>query len=311
MKNSVYTVGSRQSDLAMVQTQWALMGLPIPTTIKQIVSTGDRVLDRPLSEVGGKGAFCKELEQALLAGEVDCVVHSAKDVPTQIEPGTTLLGCVWQRGDRRDCVLSAYGHISQIPSYTRVGTSSARRAAQFKLLRPDVDVVTLRGNIGTRLKKLINGEYSAIIMAECAVQRLHLLDTVNNWNHPTWSGQHWCLDPQLMLPAAGAGCVVVQIREQDQRSWDLWQPFLLPKETIELWCERAVLAGINGDCDTAAGVMAQVNNHSVRIQAGWWDQNVWWQADEESAVKNWKTCVNQVVQKLWEHTIQNPPKNTH
>lgn len=311
MKNSVYTVGSRQSDLAMVQTQWALMGLPVPTLIKQIVSTGDRVLDRPLSEVGGKGAFCRELEQELLAGEVDCVIHSAKDVPTQIEPGTTLLGCVWQRGDRRDCVLSAYGHISQIPSYSRVGTSSARRAAQFKLLRPDVDVVTLRGNIGTRLKKLINGEYSAIIMAECAVQRLHLLDTVNNWNHPTWSGQHWCLDPQLMLPAAGAGCVVVQIREKDQRSWDLWQPFLLPKETVELWCERAVLAGINGDCDTAAGVVAHVNNHTVRIQAGWWDQDVWWQADAESSVKDWKTCVKQVVDKLWAHTTQNPPKNAH
>ena len=294
----------------MVQTQWALQGLQIPTAIRQIISTGDRVLDRPLSEVGGKGAFCRELEQALLAGEVDCVIHSAKDVPTQIEPGTTLLGCVWQRGDRRDCVLSAYGHISQIPSYSRVGTSSARRAAQFKLLRPDVDVVTLRGNIGTRLKKLINGEYSAILMAECAVQRLHLLDTVNNWNHPTWSGQHWCLDPQLMLPAAGAGCVVVQIRERDQRSWDLWQPFLLPKETVELWCERAVLAGINGDCDTAAGVVAQVNNHTVRIQAGWWDQDIWWQADAESAVKDWKTCVQQVVDKLWAHTTQNPPKNT-
>lgn len=310
MKTSVYTVGSRQSDLAMVQTQWALMGLPVPTSIKQIISTGDRVLDRPLSEVGGKGAFCRELEQALLAGEVDCVIHSAKDVPTQIEPGTTLLGCVWQRGDRRDCVLSAYGHISQIPSYSRVGTSSARRAAQFKLLRPDVDVVTLRGNIGTRLKKLINGEYSAIIMAECAVQRLNLLDTVNNWNHPTWSGQHWCLDPKLMLPAAGAGCVVVQIRERDQRSWDLWQPFLLPKETVELWCERAVLAGINGDCDTAAGVVAEVNHHTVRIQAGWWDQDIWWQAHAESAVTDWKTCVKQVVDKLWAHSTQNPPKNT-
>jgi porphobilinogen deaminase len=90
-----------------------------------------------------------------------------------------------------------------------------------------------------------------------------------------------------MLPAAGAGCVVVQIRERDQRSWDLWQPFLLPKETVELWCERAVLAGINGDCDTAAGVVAQVNNH-----------------------KDWKTCVQQVVDKLWAHTTQNPPKNT-
>jgi hydroxymethylbilane synthase len=310
MNHTVYRVGSRQSDLAMVQTQWALQGLTIPTEIQQIISTGDRVLDRPLSEVGGKGAFCRELEQALLASEVDCVIHSAKDVPTHIEPGTTLLGCVWQRGDRRDCVLSAYGHISQIPSYSRVGTSSARRAAQFKLLRPDVDVVTLRGNIGTRLKKLINGEYSAIIMAECAVQRLNLLDTENNWNHPTWSGQHWCLDPQLMLPAAGAGCVVVQIRERDQRSWDLWQPFLLPKETVELWCERAVLAGINGDCDTAAGVVAQVNNHTVSIQAGWWDQDVWWQANAESAVKDWKTCVQQVVDKLWAHTTQNPPKNT-
>jgi len=310
MKNSVYTVGSRQSDLAMVQTQWALQGLTVPTEIKQIISTGDRVLDRPLSEVGGKGAFCRELEEALLAGQVDCVIHSAKDVPTHIQPGTTLLGCVWQRGDRRDCVLSAYSHFTEIPSYSRVGTSSARRAAQFKLLRPDVDVVTLRGNIGTRLKKLINGEYSAILMAECAVQRLHLLDTANNWNHPTWSGQHWCLDPQLMLPAAGAGCVVVQIRERDQRSWDLWQPFLLPKETVELWCERAVLAGINGDCDTAAGVVAQVTNQNVKIQAGWWDQDIWWQAEAESSVDAWKTCVDTVVQKLWAHTTQDPPKNT-
>ena len=310
MKNSVYTVGSRQSDLAMVQTQWALQGLTVPTEIKQIISTGDRVLDRPLSEVGGKGAFCRELEEALLAGQVDCVIHSAKDVPTHIQPGTTLLGCVWQRGDRRDCVLSAYSHFTEIPSYSRVGTSSARRAAQFKLLRPDVDVVTLRGNIGTRLKKLINGEYSAILMAECAVQRLHLLDTANNWNHPTWSGQHWCLDPQLMLPAAGAGCVVVQIRERDQRCWDLWQPFLLPKETVELWCERAVLAGINGDCDTAAGVVAQVTNQNVKIQAGWWDQDIWWQAEAESSVDAWKTCVQQVVQKLWAHTTQDPPKNT-
>lgn len=310
MNDSVYMVGSRQSDLAMVQTQWALQGLTIPIEIKQIVSTGDLVLDRPLSEVGGKGAFCRELEQALLAGQVDCVIHSAKDVPTQIQPGTTLLGCVWQRGDRRDCVLSAYGHFTEIPSYSRVGTSSARRAAQFKLLRPDVDVVTLRGNIGTRLKKLINGEYSAILMAECAVQRLNLLDTQNNWNHPTWSGQHWCLDPQLMLPAAGAGCVVVQIRERDQRSWDLWQPFLLPKETIELWCERAVLAGINGDCDTAAGVVAQVTNQNVKIQAGWWDQDIWWQAEAESPVDAWKNCVSQVVRKLWAHNTQDPPKIT-
>jgi hydroxymethylbilane synthase len=295
----------------MVQAQWALMGLPVPTLIKQIVSTGDRVLDRPLSEVGGKGAFCRELEQELLEGKVDCVIHSAKDVPTRILPGTTLLGCVWQRGDRRDCVLSAYDHFTEIPSYSRVGTSSARRAAQFKLLRPDVEVATLRGNIGTRLKKLINGEYSAIIMAECAVQRLHLLDVENNWNHPTWSGRHWCLDPQLMLPAAGAGCVVVQIREKDQRSWDLWQPFLLPKETVELWCERAVLEGINGDCDTAAGVVAQVNKHQLRVQAGWWDQDVWWQADAESSVIDWKSCVQQVVDKLWAHTIQNPPENAH
>ena len=306
MKTSVYTVGSRQSDLAMVQTQWALKGLSIPTTIKQIVSTGDLVTDRPLSEVGGKGAFCRELEQALLAGEVDCVIHSAKDVPTQVQPGTTLLGCVWRRDDRRDCVLSAYNSYTEIPSYTRVGTSSARRAAQFRLLRPDVEVVSLRGNIGTRLKKLINGEYSAIIMAECAVQRLNLLDTQNNWNHPTWSGAHEILPNELMLPAAGAGCVVVQIREKDQRSWDLWQPFLLPEETIELWCERAVLAGINGDCDTAAGVVAQVKNQNLTIQAGWWDQDIWWQAQAESDVSEWQQCVKTVVDKLWAHTIQYP-----
>lgn len=308
MIDSVYKVGSRQSDLAMIQTQWALQGVPVPISIKQIISTGDMVTDRPLSEVGGKGAFCRELEQALLAGEVDCVIHSAKDVPTVIQTGTTLLGCVWQRGDRRDCVLSAYGHFTEIPSYSRVGTSSARRAAQFKLLRPDVDVVTLRGNIGTRLKKLINGEYSAILMAECAVQRLRLLDTQNNWNHPTWSGQHIILPTELMLPAAGAGCVVVQIRERDQRSWDLWQPFLLPKETIELWCERDVLAGINGDCDTAAGVMALVRNQNVHIEAGWWDQEIWWQAQAESSVDNWKTCVQLVVSKLMAHTVKNPPK---
>lgn len=305
-KNLEYRVGSRHSDLAMVQTQWAVQSFPLPVRIVQITTTADAVQDRPLKELGGKGMFCRELEQALLQDQVDCVIHSAKDVPTVQTPGTAIIGCVWQRGDRRDAILTGHDHLLSVPSYTNIGTSSARRQVQLQMLRPDCTVKLLRGNIGTRIRRLADGEFSAIVMAECAVQRLNVLDSVNTINHPTWRGQHHVLSVDDMLPAAGAGCVVVQIRQDDKRSWDLWNPLLLPEPTLEMWCERAVLQGIQGDCDTAAGVMAEVKGQQMQLRAGWWDEGAWWTARDEGAVEQWQQLADSVVRTLWQHRAQTP-----
>ena len=173
-------VGSRRSKLALTQTNWFIqqmkdMGAPFEFEVKEIVTKGDKILDVTLSKVGGKGLFVKEIEQALFDKEIDFAVHSMKDMPSVL-PAGLVMGCTPTRVDERDAFIST-GHVkfADLPKGAIVGTSSLRRSAQLLLLRPDIEIKWIRGNVDTRLQKLQDGEYDAIILAAAGLKRLGLV----------------------------------------------------------------------------------------------------------------------------------------
>jgi len=203
-------IGTRASALALWQTEYVaaqlraqLHGLEVE--VRRIETRGDQVRDRALSLVGGKGLFVKEIEEALLAGEVDLAVHSLKDMPTEQPPGL-LLAAILERADPRDALVSRQGTggLAALPTGARVGTSSLRRRAQLLAARPDLQVADLRGNVDTRLHKLYAGEYEAIILAVAGLARL---------GHDEAFDQ--ALAPEVMLPAVGQGALCVEVRVED------------------------------------------------------------------------------------------------
>lgn len=249
-------VGSRRSKLALTQTNWVIdqlkkLGSPFEFEVKEIVTKGDKVLDVTLSKVGGKGLFVKEIEQAMLNNEIDMAVHSMKDMPAVLPKGLTI-GCIPFREDHRDALISK-GHISlmELKKGAVIGTSSLRRSSQLLLVRPDLEIKWIRGNVDTRLSKLEGDEYDAIILAAAGLSRLGWArDVVTEF-----------LDTDMCIPAVGQGALSIECREDDRELLDLFEKFTCKKTERAVRAERAFLQKMEGGCQVPIAGFAHVNDN--------------------------------------------------
>ncbi|SET60948.1 hydroxymethylbilane synthase [Oceanicella actignis] len=256
-------IGTRGSPLALAQaheTRARLMrahGLPESAfEIVVIKTTGDRVLDRPLSEIGGKGLFTKEIEEALLDGRIDIAVHSMKDMPAQ-QPEGLVIACYLEREDVRDAFISSrHAGIAALPPGARVGTSSLRRRAQLRHFRPDLEVVEFRGNVQTRLRKLAEGVAEATFLAVAGLRRLGMADLAA---HP--------IAPEVMLPAVAQGAIGIEQRAADDEVRALLAAIDHAPTGLRLAAERALMAGLDGSCRTPIGALAELDGDRLRLRA--------------------------------------------
>ena len=220
-------------------------------------TTGDRIQDRPLSEVGGKGLFTKEIEEALLDGRADLAVHSMKDLPSAI-PERLMLACVPEREDVRDALLVREGlaatSIAELPEGARVGTSSLRRACQLRFARRDLAIESLRGNVDTRVKRLDEGAWDAIVLASAGLRRLGLGDRITR-----------ALDVSECLPAIGQGALAIETREDDERTRAALAPLTHRPTSIATAAERAFLARLEGGCKTPLAAHAILEGETLRM----------------------------------------------
>ncbi len=249
-------IGTRGSPLALAQAEELRRGLAAAhprfratdaVVVTVIRTSGDRIQDRPLAEVGGKGLFTKEIEEALLDGRVDCAAHSMKDLPTWLPAGLTI-GCLLPREDPRDALFARRGDsIASLPPGAVVGTASLRRAAQLLAQRPDLRIVPLRGNVGTRLAKLEAGAVDATLLALAGLKRLGLADRATA-----------ILAPEEMLPAVAQGAIGIEIREGDAAL----------AEAVRVAAERACLAELDGSCHTPIAALAEtMGGDGLRLRA--------------------------------------------
>ncbi len=250
---------TRPSVLARWQTQWVIAALqkihPDLVCEEKIITTqGDKILDKPLPEIGGKGLFTQELESELLSGAVHCAVHSLKDLPVENPTGLTI-GCIPMRAEVRDVLVSARGYIlSTLPANASVGTSSLRRASQILSLRPDIRTESLRGNVDTRLRKALDSQYDAIILAGAGLTRLGLDQHVTEW-----------LSLDVMLPAPGQGALAIQCRADDQTTLNLLAALEDESTRKAVTVERAFLSGLGGGCSVPVAAYATVNSHQPSV----------------------------------------------
>jgi len=255
-------IGTRGSPLALAQASMvrALLasahGLdPAMVEVMTIRTSGDRIVDRPLSEAGGKGLFTKEIEEALLAGDVDLAVHSAKDMPTVLPDGLMLAACL-EREDPRDVFISRKAKtLAALPQGAKVGTASLRRQAQVKRLRPDLVVENLRGNVETRLRKLDDGVVDATLLALAGLKRLGLADSATA-----------LLDTGEFLPAVGQGAIAIETRQNDETTRAALAPIDHRETSIALSCERAFLAMLDGSCRTPIAGHATISNNRLTFR---------------------------------------------
>ena len=251
---------TRPSTLARWQTQWVMAALQAahPGLVceeKVITTQGDRILDKPLPEIGGKGLFTQELESALLSGAADCAVHSLKDLPVENPPGLTI-GCVPPRAEVRDALISKDGFtLETLPPGALVGTSSLRRAAQALSARPDLAIASLRGNVDTRLRKALEGQYDAIILAGAGLTRLGLDSHVTQW-----------LPLEVMLPAPGQGALAVQCRADDGQTLSLLSALADAPTRAAVTAERQFLLGLGGGCAVPVAAYAAVSGQQSAIE---------------------------------------------
>jgi hydroxymethylbilane synthase len=245
------TIGSRGSKLALWQSEYIrdrvqeLTGLEVD--IKIIKTTGDKILDVPLAKVGGKGLFTKEIEVELEAGVVDLAVHSMKDVPTELPEGL-VIAAMPQRVDPRDVIVSGAGYtLDTLPQGGRVGTSSLRRVAQVRALRPDVEIVDVRGNLDTRMRKAENGEVDVVILAAAGITRLGWSDRIT----------HYVSDEQ-MVSAVGQGAIGIEIREDDEFMQDACARLADADTMLCVGAERVVMRTLEGGCQVPIGAYARL-----------------------------------------------------
>lgn len=252
-------IGSRGSALALWQAEHVrarLEGLGHSVEVRVITTTGDRLQAARLESVGGKGAFLKEIEDALLAGEVDLAVHSLKDVPTALPEGLFLCA-VLERADPRDALVSADGQgLMAMPSGATVGTTSLRRQAQLRALRPDLVVADLRGNVDTRIRRLREGRFAAILLAMAGLSRLGRLGEVTE-----------VLEPEVMLPAPGQGAIALECRVGDTGMAHAALPLLHEPTSRAVTAERALLAALQGGCNVPLGAHARLEGDSLSLRA--------------------------------------------
>jgi len=259
---SILRIGSRGSPLALVQARAVQIRLATACEIaldrieiKTIRTTGDALTDRPLADAGGKGLFVKEIEEALLAGAIDLAVHSSKDMPALLPSGLTLAAFL-PREDARDAFISRKAKtLRELPEGAVVGTSSPRRQALLKHLRPDLAIVPLRGNVETRLRKLENGEFDATVLAVAGLKRLGLLATAAA-----------IFDIDEFLPAVGQGAIGIEIRADDTGTRALAAAINDADTSTAVTAERAFLAQLDGSCRSPIAGHARVRDGIVRLR---------------------------------------------
>jgi hydroxymethylbilane synthase len=252
-------IGSRGSQLALWQSNHIsalLRARGHEVEIEIIHTTGDRITDVALAMVGTKGMFTKEIEEALAAHRVDLAVHSLKDLPTELPAGFEI-AAVTERQDPRDAFCSRqYASIADLPPGARVGTSSLRRQAQLKAIRPDLDIYPLRGNVDTRLRKLEQGEYDAIILASAGLKRLGKTELIRQ-----------IIPTEIMCPAAGQGALGVEIRKGDSATRRHLEFLNDPAARAATTCERALLNRLGGGCQVPIGAFAEIYDSKLHLEA--------------------------------------------
>lgn len=262
------TYATRRSALALAQCRAFVAKLAsanpeLELVEEQVVTTGDRIQDRPLSEVGGKGLFVKEIEEALLDGRAHLAVHSIKDVPGVL-PAGLFIACIPTREDARDVLVApAHGALASLPEGARVGTSSLRRAVALKAVRPDLVIVPMRGNVDTRLRKVDAGECDAIVLARAGLVRLGLEGRATD-----------VLAPEVSLPAVGQGALGIECREDDVETRRVLAPMHDEATALCVAAERGVMIALEGDCKTPLGAYAErvasdagSGGHDLRLRA--------------------------------------------
>lgn len=295
-KNQTLKIATRRSPLALWQANYVKERLiqiypELTVELVPLITKGDVILDTPLAKIGGKGLFVKELENALLSGEADIAVHSMKDVPMQFPAGLEL-SVICKREDPRDAFVSnRYRCLAELPQGARVGTSSLRRQCQLKQLRPDLDIQSLRGNVGTRLSKLDNGDYDAIILATAGLIRLELQQRIASF-----------IDVETSLPAAGQGAVGIECRSNDERVKRLLAPLADVQTTACVLAERAMNNHLQGGCQVPIGGYAVLQDNQIYLRAlvGALDGSKIIRAEGKSAVENAEVLGVQVGQQLLE-----------
>ncbi|MBU2702515.1 hydroxymethylbilane synthase [Sporomusaceae bacterium BoRhaA] len=261
MMKQQLVIGTRGSKLALWQAEYIAECLrkqhkELTVTLKHIVTTGDKILDVPLAKIGGKGLFTKELELSMLHGEIDLAVHSLKDMPTELPQGLSL-AAITQRADPYDAFVSTrYAALDDLPQGATLGTSSLRRKAQLLHYRPDLVIRDLRGNLDSRLRKLDEGQFDAIILAAAGLKRLGWGERISQ-----------ILPPEICLPAVGQGALAIEARQGDSEVFSKLE-FLNHEPTyLVTTAERAFLRTVEGGCQVPVGVFGQWLEHEICLEA--------------------------------------------
>ena len=255
-----YVIGSRGSELALWQSNWAKAELEkkypgFSFEIKIIKTTGDKILDVPLSNIGDKGLFTKEIENALLNNEIDMAVHSLKDLPTMLPDGL-MVGAVSERIEQRDVLISKIcSRVDDLPIEAKVATGSLRRKSQLLNFRPDLNIVDLRGNVTTRLKKFEESDWAGIILAFAGVKRLGLDKYIKQ-----------VIPVEIILPAVSQGVMGIEIRENDNEVSGIVRELNNKTSEIETRAERSFLKSLQGGCQVPIGAYSRIENDMITLE---------------------------------------------
>jgi len=253
-------IGTRGSLLAKWQAEFVRKQLfqaaGMEAEIVIIKTSGDKLQQSSLSQIGGKGIFIKELEDALLENTVDIAVHSVKDVPTEMQPGLSF-PAICRRDDVRDCVVSGKGAtLTNLRQGARVGTGSLRREAQLRHLRPDLDIRDLRGNVDTRLRKVESGEYDAVVLSKAGLDRLGLAHRISE-----------VLAPDICMPAVGQGAIGAECRAGDTETSEVLEKLNHPETRAAIIAERTLLSAMQGGCQVPLGAWARIERNELVLEA--------------------------------------------
>ncbi len=260
MQKNKVVVATRKSELALAQCRQFLRRLErahpqLELSELHVVTTGDKIVDRPLADIGGKGLFLKEIEEALLDGRADFAVHSLKDVPPDVH-GDLCLAAIPEREDPRDVLVSRSGlGLMALPAGSVIGTSSLRRALQLRELRPDISVVPIRGNVGTRIQKCLDGVVDATVLARAGMNRLGLEHQITE-----------TLSVEQSLPAVGQGALVIEMRRADVELAALVRTLEHTDTMLCVEAERGVMSAIEGDCKTPVAAYAERRGHEIWLR---------------------------------------------
>ena len=259
-ERSTLVLGTRGSKLAVHQSEWVQARIQelaphVKVSLRRIQTSGDKILDVPLAKIGGKGLFVKEIEEALLSREIDLAVHSMKDVPTELPPGLDLI-CIPLREDPRDALISRDGtRFKDLPLGATVGTSSLRRQAQLLQARPDLSISMLRGNLDTRLKKLREGQFDAIVLAAAGLRRLGWEQEITEY-----------LAPDISLPAIGQGALGIEGRREDAFVCDILRRLEHAPTRTMVMAERSLLHRLQGGCQVPIAAHASLMGSDLVLE---------------------------------------------